>query len=161
MPLVSHNIPSLFNGVSQQPAATRHSSQSEVQVNARSSVADGVMKRPPFQHVAKLSSSPTTAAHVHTINRDTSERYVVTITNGDLTVHGIDGTAKTVAFPDGKAYLNAAAPRSDFAVITVADHTIICNKTVTVAMGAALSGGTYKGAKQLFADLPTDRKSVV
>lgn len=155
MPLVSHNIPSLFNGVSQQPAATRHSSQSEVHVNARSTVADGVMKRPPLQHVAKISNSPTSAAYVHTINRDAAERYVVTITNGDLVVHGIDGTAKTVAFPNGKAYLSAAAPKSDFTVITVADHTIIVNKTVVVAMGAALSGGTYKGAKQLFSDLPT------
>lgn len=155
MPLVSRNISALFNGVSQQPPPTRHSSQWEAQVNARSSVADGVMKRPPFQHVAKIATTPTSAAYIHTINRDTAERYVVTITNGDLVVHGIDGTSKTVAFPNGKTYLNATSPKSDFAVITVADYTIIANKTVTVAMEAGLSGGTYKGAKQLFSDLPT------
>jgi len=155
MGLISHNIASLNGGVSQQPAAIRHSSQAEAQVNALSHVARGLQKRPPFQHVAKVTSSPVSNAYIHIINRDQVERYEVVITDGDLKVFDLAGTEKTVAFPDGKTYLDVSSARQDFDVVTIADYTFIVNRTVTVAMVATTAGGTNKGSKQLFADLPT------
>ena len=54
MPLISSSIPNLINGVSQQPAALRLASQCEQMVNCMPSPVEGLKKRPPAQHLAKL-----------------------------------------------------------------------------------------------------------
>lgn len=132
MPLVSNPIPALFNGVSQQPATLRLSSQCEEQINAYGTVVDGLRKRPPFRSVAQVSATPLDSAFIHTINRDVTERYIVVITDGDLQVFDSNGAAQTVNFPQGKAYLTAAQPVTSFAVVSIADYSFIINKTVTV-----------------------------
>lgn len=137
MSVISTTIPNLVNGVSQQPYALRLASQSEEQVNAYSSVVEGLRKRPPTRHVAKFLDVPLTGAHVTTINRDASERYLTVITPGDLRVFRLDGSQVTVNFPNGKGYLASAAPETDFAVVTVADFTFISNKTIAVAQDAS------------------------
>ena len=43
--LYSYTIPNLIQGISQQPDAQRDPSQAEVQVNAVSSIAEGLRKR--------------------------------------------------------------------------------------------------------------------
>ena len=107
MPLINRVIPNLVQGVSQQPEVLRLPSQASVQENGFSSVVEGLKKRPPTEYVAKISSNTNfDSAYIHTINRDSSERYIVTFTNGALTVHTIDGTAKSVVSPNGNAYLN-------------------------------------------------------
>lgn len=135
--LLNRAIPALYNGVSQQPATMRMPSQAEAQINAWSTVVDGVRPRPPFQHVAKLSTSDLSSACLHIINRTATQRYAVVITNGDLKVYDFAGNAKTVSFPNGKAYLSASTPNVDFAATSVADYTFIVNKTVNVTMDSA------------------------
>ena len=56
MPLVSRTIPNLVQGVSQQPEVLRLSSQATEQINGFSSVVEGLKKRPPTNHVAKIST---------------------------------------------------------------------------------------------------------
>ncbi len=155
MSLINRAIPNLFQGVSQQPASIRLETQAEVQENAFSSVVDGLKKRPPTKHIAKLRTTSAVDAYVHTINRDTTERYVVIITNGDLEVYNIAGTKMTVNFPNGKAYLSSTTPRTEFACVTIADYTFVCNKTKVIAKGTSTAGGTLKGSKQRMTDLPT------
>lgn len=155
MALINRSIPNVYNGVSQQPPSLRLPSQAEEQINGVSSVVTGLTKRPPTEHLAKINSLTNTDSFIHTINRDTSNQYVVVITNGDLFVYDINGTAQTVSFPDGKGYLSATTPRTAFSAVTVADYTFIVNKTVTVAQDTPTAGGTFKGAKQKFTDLPT------
>lgn len=100
MSLTSSSIANLINGISQQPPALRQASQAELQLNCLSSVVEGLIKRPPTKHVAKLITGVLSSAFIHTINRDTTERYVVTITAGDLKVFDIaTGLPVTVAFP--------------------------------------------------------------
>lgn len=137
--LISSSIPNFVNGVSQQPFTLRLNSQGEVQENGLSTVSQGLKKRPPSQHLKKIASSPLGDCFIHTINRDSTERYVAVMTDGDLKVYGIDGTPKTVNFPNGKTYLNASLPSAAFSAITVADYTFIVNKTVVVAKGTALT----------------------
>ncbi|QDB71021.1 tail tubular protein B [Bordetella phage vB_BbrP_BB8] len=132
MPLVSSSIPNMVNGVSQQPVTLRLASQAELQENGLSTVAQGVKKRPPTRHIKRLGNPLTGSAYIHTINRDTAERYEVVITNGDLKVYDMDGNEKTVNFPDGKTYLNSADPATSFRAVTVADYTFILNRGVTV-----------------------------
>ena len=131
MPLVSSSIANLVNGVSQQPYTLRLSSQAELQENAISTVAKGLKKRPPTNHIKKLSG-PVTAAYVHTINRDTIERYAVVVTDGDLKVYDTEGNLKVVNFPNGKTYLSTANPNLDFRIVTVADYSFVLNKSVIV-----------------------------
>lgn len=137
MGLISRSIPNLFNGVSQQPPALRSTSQCELMDNGYPHVATGVGKRPPTEYLSKLSASSFTSAFLHTLSRDSSERYEVVITNGDLKVFDlITGLEKTVNFPDGKGYLTATDPKRNFAAVTVADYTFIVNKTKVVAQGS-------------------------
>lgn len=132
MPLVSSSIPNLVNGVSQQPSTLRLASQAELQENGLSTVSQGLKKRPPTRHIKRLGAPITGSAFVHTINRDTSERYEVVITNGDLKVYDMNGNEKTVSFPNGKGYLSAADPATAFRASTVADYTFIVNRNVAV-----------------------------
>ena len=140
MPLISRTIPNLVQGISQQPEILRLNSQATSQVNGFSSVVEGLKKRPPTTHIAKISSSSIGNAYVHTINRDASERYVVIVKNGSILVYDINGTAKTVVNQTNATnYLSSSDPRADFVLVTVADYTYVLNKTKTAAMSATTS----------------------
>lgn len=130
--LISSTIPNFVNGVSQQPYTLRLNSQGDLQENGLSTVAQGLKKRPPTKHIKKIINSAIGNAFLHTINRDSTEQYVVLVTNGDLKVFNKTGVEQTVNFPDGKAYLTAATPSDSFAAVTVADYTFIINKNVVV-----------------------------
>jgi hypothetical protein len=135
--LISSSIPNFVNGVSQQPFTLRLNSQGEVQENGLSTVSQGLKKRPPSQHLKKIASSPLSNCYIHTINRDSTERYVAVVTNGDLKVYDINGVEKSVAFPNGKGYLSASTPSTAFSAVTVADYTFIVNKTVAVTASSS------------------------
>ncbi len=139
MPLLSSAIPNLVNGVSQQAASLRLSSQLESQENAYSSIVEGLGKRAPSKHIKKLAATDVSSAYFHLINRDSTERYSVVMTNGDLFVYDLNGVAKTVAFPDGKTYLNTATPNTVMRALTVADYTFVLNTATVTAMAATLS----------------------
>lgn len=149
MALVSTPVPNLIGGVSQQPASMRYPGQAEEQDNAMSTVVEGLSKRPPTEHIAKVSTDTSGDLLIHTINRDTTERYVVALGDqsvlGDnaLRVYGIDGTAKTIRDNGGNpadsgdfAYLDCTNPTEDLKVLTVNDYTFIVNKTKTVELAA-------------------------
>lgn len=139
MPLVSSTIPNLINGVSQQPYILRLSSQGEIQDNGYATVAEGLKKRPPSMHIAKLFNSGLANAFIHVINRDENEKYIVTIINGDLKVHTVGGVERTVNFPNGKTYLLSNNPVSTFRAVTIADYTFFLNNDVTVKPGTLQS----------------------
>lgn len=149
--LVSRQIPALFNGVSQQPAPVRSSSQCEEQFNCVSSVADGVRKRGPSVHLARLTTSRLGTALLHQINRDVTERYNVIVTATGIRVFDMAGVEKTVTAPLGWGYLSVPAgvtSRGAYVCTTVADYTFVLNKTKKVTMlavGADLDppSGTY------------------
>ena len=71
--LVSYAIPNLIQGVSQQPDAQRDPTQGAIQVNAVSSIAEGLRKRDFTRTIAKVSSTPFGDAFIHSILRDQSE----------------------------------------------------------------------------------------
>ena len=138
--LYSSSIPNFVNGISQQPFTLRLATQGDAQENGLSTVSQGLKKRPPTQHLKKVSNTPLGDCFIHTINRDPTERYAVIITNGDLKVYDVAGNAMTVAFPDGKSYLNnSGSIASGFAAVTVADYTFIVNKSKVVAQSSTLT----------------------
>jgi hypothetical protein len=142
MPLISSSIPNLINGVSQQPAALRLASQCEQMVNCMPSPVEGLKKRPPAQHVAKLFSGSAGAGCPFTtiVDRDGTIQFLVLILDNDIKVFGLDGSVKTVAKPDGTSYLNITGePSAVFRVASAADYTFIVNREKTVAMSATTS----------------------
>jgi hypothetical protein len=142
MPLISSSIPNLINGVSQQPAALRLASQCEQMVNCMPSPVEGLKKRPPAQHVAKLFAGSAGANRPFTtiVDRDGTIQFLVLLLDNDIKVFGLDGSAKTVTTPDGTSYLNITGePSSVFRVASVADYTFIVSREKTVAMAATTS----------------------
>ena len=144
MPLVTKSIPNLINGVSQQPAALRLASQAEKVVNCIPSSVEGLKKRPPFYHQARMftGTAGSTRPFSSIVDRDGSVQYLVYITDGDLKVFNLAGVEQTVSFPDGKGYLdiaNTSEPANTFRLASIADYTFVTNKEKTVAMDSATS----------------------
>lgn len=138
MALISRTLPSLINGVSQQPASLRLDSQCENMVNTVSTVAGGMMKRPPTEHIAQLTDAPLTNAAVHLIDRTLEEKYIILMDGTTVRVFdALTGAEKTVTTPDGVAYLASADPHDDLRMVTVADTTFVINNTVTTSIGGA------------------------
>lgn len=150
MSLVTRQLDTLYNGVSQQPATLRLPSQHEVQVNAYGTVVDGVRKRPPFQHLARITTDDLAGAFVHTIDRDVSEQYVVIITSGKIQVYDTAGAAKTVnvterqleqhnqavAVGDGVSHVIYAQDSSlDVVVAGITTATVLLEESTTGAWG--------------------------
>ena len=142
MPLISSSIPNLINGVSQQPAALRLASQAETVVNCLPSPVEGLKKRPPCYHLAKLFAGSAGAGRpfTHIVDRDGTIKYLVMIQDATLKVFGLDGSAKTVTAAGGFSYLDITGePSRIFRVASVADYTFIVNREKTVAMSASTS----------------------
>jgi len=165
MPLVSTSIPNLLNGVSQQPSSLRQLTQGETQINALSSVIDGLIKRPSTEHIAKILNSTVTDAAVHIIDRGVDNRHivVVTATNSSATVavFTLTGTSVTTnVTSSADQYLYTNNPQRDLKFLTIADTTFILNKSQTTAMKNTTTPGTLESKKyQSFSDLPTNRET--
>lgn len=171
--LISKAIPHLANGISQQPPTLRLASQAQSQENCYSSVVEGLKKRPPTQHVAKIINGTMAEAFLHTINRDTAERYKVIILDGSIKVFDLNGVEKTVNIAQSDGYLEADTPASSFRAVTIADYTIVANAEKIVRVGdidAAASSGatqyllqvanhTVNTVYHVYLDLPTGTTS--
>ena len=147
MPLVRTSIPNLINGVSQQPSALRLPTQCEEMVNCYPTVVEGLIKRPPLEHIDEIISGDAGSSYVHIYQRDTAEQYVIVVRNGDIDVFDMDGVAQTVNKPDGVGYLAVTDAQAEYRLMTVADYTFIVNKSVTAAMQSSpvVAGNAYKG----------------
>lgn len=152
MPVIHDTIPQFFNGVSQQAPNLRRDSQVEEQINCMSSITEGVLPRPPSEHLAEISSSSLGNVHIHTINRDTNTQFIVLIKNGSIEVYDLNGVQQTVTYPAGTSYLTSTDPKNDFEAYTVKDYTFILNKTVTTGT-VSKSAGTLQATVQAFSDL--------
>ncbi|WP_343698849.1 hypothetical protein [Caulobacter sp.] len=135
---MSDNLPALYEGVSQQSPMVRSKGQMETLVNSWLSLADGLGKRPPTEHVARLLPTAPTNALIHDINRDTTERYSVIVANGVIRVFDLTGAERTVYAPGGWGYLAGVADYSaDLSLFTVADYTFVVNRKKVCAMSPA------------------------
>lgn len=148
--LVTTSVPNLVNGVSQQAANLRFPSQCTEQVNAVSSALTGLSKRPPAQHVATLSMGtvPNAAAgfSVWPINRSTAERFKLVLGDRYVRVFDLGGNAKVVQREDGTpvvstdlGYLQTSAAEQDLKALTVADYTILLNRSKTAVMSPTVT----------------------
>lgn len=137
MSLLKQKLSNLLNGVSQRPQEQRLSSQAQTQKNGLSSVARGLMKRPPLIHLGLLEADITgwNNSFIHTINRDETERYHVVIADGEVFVYdALTFTPVTVLAPGGFGYLVDTG--KGFRATTAGDTTVIVNRGKTVRQGS-------------------------
>lgn len=150
MPLISQSISSFKGGVSQQPDIIRFPDQVEELINGFPSEVEGLQKRPPTIHIARLGDSMgNNKVRYHVINRDENEQYILEMRSGSLRVWDLDGNAKTVNIKEDASYLTVTDPIKEFRAVTVADYTFILNNTIKTAMTDDLSPDTNDG-KVLF-----------
>ena len=113
MALISGTIPSLINGVSQQPATLRLPTQGEVQENGLSHIARGLEKRPCTEHVktiAGVTSNNSNDVFIHTIRRSEDEAYAFIVKGTDVgstepSVKLIDLTGYATGTPGNEVYI--------------------------------------------------------
>ena len=105
MPLISGTVPSLINGVSQQPATLRMPTQGELQENGFSHISRGLEKRPCSEHLAEIAGVTSTDSNdvfIHTIRRSEDEAYALVVkggvkSDGDwVTATGVNSTNDTI-----------------------------------------------------------------
>ena len=145
--LISYTIPSLIQGISQQPDAQREPSQGEVQINGMSSLAEGLRKREGSHVVAKVSSTSFGDVYFHQILRDAGEKYLVVVGKTAIKVFDLDGNEKTVSAPYGYSYFSSVvSAKSDIRAASIADYTFISNTRSLPAMDAAVAPATARPA---------------
>ena len=142
MPLLNTSIPNLAQGVSQQPDNLRYPGQCDEQVNAWSTVVEGLVKRPNsrFLYDTNLGANVSSDLFSHYVDRDEQNKYVITYdsVNGlkarDLTVDNISDGDMTITIEDATAgtYVSVSNPLTDLTALTIADSTFIVNKAKTV-----------------------------
>ena len=138
--LFSYGIPNLIQGISQQPDAQRDPSQGEVQINAVSSVSEGLRKREPSQSLAKISTTDLGDIYIHPILRDSDEKYLAVVSKTAIRVFDLAGVEYTVSAAAGAyTYLSSVvSAKSDIRAATIADYTFISNVKALPEMDSAL-----------------------
>lgn len=136
--LIDQQIPTLFHGISRQPDTVRLPGQLQEAENCLFSVVSGGFeKRSPTEYVATLANLPRQGTYwTHAYHRGDNEKYWMVIVDGTIRVYDFDGNEKTVAFPDGKNYLNDTTG-DGFVFSTVLDFTFIVNRGITADLEAA------------------------
>lgn len=142
---ITTSVSNLVQGVSQQSPKVRFVGQCEEQINALSSVSDGLKKRPCTRVIAGIYDSaihPTD--YVHFINRSETERYAVVLNSSvarafNLTTGveaSINGTTGGLELPE---YLKSTYARKYMKAMSLADTTFFLNTQVIPAMTTDLS----------------------
>lgn len=153
--LINTNTPNILNGVSQQADGLRRPSQGTEQVNAISSLIDGLKKRPPLNNLAKIHDTGTVTASnsfFSLINRDETEKHLIDIQAGvslaSLNITDLVSPASSITLKNEAGtslstsdltYLHTAAPMEDLRSLVVDDYTFIVNRSVDVAMDSSTS----------------------
>jgi hypothetical protein len=138
--LFSYTVPNLFQGISQQPDAQRDPTQGEIQINGYSSISEGLRKREPTQTLARISTTDLGDVFVHSVLRDSSEKYLVVISKTAIRVFDLAGAEYTVTAASGAySYLSSVvSAKSDIRAVSIGDYTFISNVKALPGMDAAL-----------------------
>jgi len=140
MPLISEQLPSLVQGISQQPAALRTPDQVEDMVNCVSALTGGVRKRPPFKWLAKILDEFGDPAKTffHLFRTSTGDaRLLVIEPGGVIRLWDVDAGAQIsvqIQPNVGTSYFDTPNPAEDLRATTVADYTFVLNRTVVPQM---------------------------
>jgi hypothetical protein len=142
---ITTSVSNMIQGVSQQSPKVRFIGQCEEQINALSSISDGLKKRPctrVITNIAEDAIHPTD--YIHFVNRSENERYAVVLNNTvarafnlvtgqEATINGVTGGSE---LPE---YLRNADARKNLKSMALADTSFFLNTTVNTAMTTDVS----------------------
>ena len=162
MSLVKVSVPNVNLGVSQEALNKQAPGQAVRQENALATLSDGLIKRPPLQHIAFLPGDGETGtakdvtladydgANIHYIDQGENERWVVgAFQDGSdpvLKIWTDEGVAVDVDINPAfyvYDYLDLTVAEADtdpIRFLTVGDGTIVVNPTMTPAKGSVVNG---------------------
>ncbi len=163
MALISGTIPSLINGISQQPATLRLPTQGEIQENGLSHIARGLEKRPCTEHIADTgtTSNNSNDVFIHTIRRSEDEAYALIVKGTDKTpepsVKMIDLTGYATGTAGSEVYIRnddntsdtfTVSPNADQITTTSPNNLLVGDQvtfstTATIPPGLSTSGTFY------------------
>lgn len=139
---VNQTMPSLVNGVSQQPVELRHDTQVNEMVNCLPSFVKGVTRRNPLQLVA-TDSTIGDDPFIHSYERgDDEEAYIIVVEDGSWKAYDLQGVLQDSGTDSYLDIPSGSKPIEVFSAVTVGDTTFIINKTKTVAESGTLTHGT-------------------
>ena len=130
MALISGTIPSLINGISQQPATLRLPTQGEIQENGLSHIARGLEKRPCTEHIAVTgaTSNNSNDVFIHTIRRSEDEAYALIVKGTDKTpepsIKMIDLTGYATGTAGNEVYIRNDEKTSDTFTVNTTENWI-------------------------------------
>lgn len=133
--LVEQSIKTLYQGVSRQPDPVRLPGQMEEADNILVSVVTGGFEsRPSSRHIRNFDFiSENEDPAIYSYSRDNLEQYVIVVADNNVRVFDLEGVEYTVNAPNGLSYVQGSTSQTT-AFVTVADYTLICNKTKVVEM---------------------------
>lgn len=135
MALVQDSVAGFIGGVSQQPDKLMFPNQSKRLLNMTPDPVQGLTKRKPTQHVARLMDALTIHPYTHTIVKE-DEKYKVYLTGETIRVFDLKGREQEVFTYDdvNLDYIKTNNPLKDLTASTIADYTFIINKTKVAKM---------------------------
>ena len=180
MPLLNTSIPNLAQGVSQQPDNLRYPGQCDEQVNAWSTVVEGLVKRPNTRWVSEFNNSAVadinkstpsgtgdpSSLFSHFVKRNKDNKYCVQVSlgGGTPTVGVVDlDSGNNIAVTTtsiAQSYLSGITnPIKDLRALTVVDYTFLVNKKKTINKLNVLSAGYPQKKALIFVKLGDYEKS--
>ena len=139
-------IRSLNGGLSTQPESLRLPSQATVANNILSTVIEGTKRRPPLEYIGKLSSVSSIAQSFHPID-SLNGKFLISAGDTIAQVYSVDSPGAPLTLLDNTgtlaagsdfAYLTSANPKDDLRFLTLADYTLVVNRSKTVTRNATL-----------------------
>ena len=135
MALISGTIPSLINGISQQPATLRLPTQGEIQENGLSHIARGLEKRPCTEHVTKVTGVTSTNSDdvfIHTIRRSEDEAYALIMkgstSSGTPEIKVIDLTGFATGTAGSEVHVRATADGTSGSSVALSHSSMAVQK---------------------------------
>jgi hypothetical protein len=135
--LITHTIPNLIAGVSQQFTEARFETQVEEMENCVPSIARGVIRRNPVTAISSSYTSIPDTAFTYSYDRGTgTEQYNIEIPgDGKWYVHNVNtGDLISSGYRSYFTLPAGAVAKDSFKAVTIGDYTFIVNSTKTVEM---------------------------
>lgn len=155
--LISHTLPNLVNGISEQSPKVRLESQSQDEVNTLHDVSRGLRKRLPTHRDLKIEA--TDDSFVHYIDKSEEGLFAIILDNNQIKAYDVLNEREVLVKGD-TSYLAIGdkLARKSFAMISISDVSWILNKTKVTAKGKGLSGTKDVWAAARFKQIACDVK---
>jgi hypothetical protein len=150
MGLVRDTIANFIGGISQQPDKMMFPNQSKKLVNYLLNPSDGLLKRPPTEHIARLMDAQAIHPLNHTIIKEDQE-YTILFTGTGIKAFTLTGQEKTVNISTGTSdYITTNQPLKDLYAVTIADYTFVLNKNKVTAMKSNVFTNPHPASALIF-----------